>query len=57
MILPNLSNTNNLRKLTVGLHTSHFLQRLLSCTPFIENLSVGIYSFQVYQNDEHDTIS
>jgi len=57
MILPNLSNTNHLRKLTIGLHTLRFLERLLLCIPFIENLSVGIYNFPVYQNDERDAIS
>jgi hypothetical protein len=57
MILPNLSNTNHLRTLTIGVHTLRFLERLLSRVPFIENLSVGISTFQIYQNKADDRIS
>ncbi|CAF3005575.1 unnamed protein product [Rotaria sp. Silwood2] len=42
MTLPNLSNTTHLRSLTIGMNTSRFLERLLLCVPFIENLSVGV---------------
>ncbi|CAF4540043.1 unnamed protein product [Rotaria sp. Silwood2] len=42
MSLPNLSNTTHLRSLTIGMNTSYFLKRLLSCIPFIENLSLGV---------------
>ncbi|CAF3403770.1 unnamed protein product [Rotaria sp. Silwood1] len=40
--LQNLLNSNHLRSLTIGIHTSCFLERLLLCIPFIENLSFGI---------------
>ncbi|CAF3430769.1 unnamed protein product [Rotaria sp. Silwood2] len=42
MNLPNLLNTTRLRRLTIGMHTSRFLERLISCIPFIGNLSVGV---------------
>ena len=42
MTLPKLSNTIHLRTLNIGINTSKFLQCLLECIPFIENLSVGI---------------
>lgn len=56
MILPNLSNTTHLRTLTVGIHTICFLERLLSCIPFIENLSVGIDDFRISHINKHDTM-
>lgn len=40
--LSNLLNTNHLRTLTIGIHTSRFLEHLLLCTPLIENLSFSI---------------
>jgi hypothetical protein len=42
MALPNVSDTNHRRTLTIGIHTSRFLERLLSCIPLIQNFSVGI---------------
>ncbi|CAF3949634.1 unnamed protein product [Rotaria sp. Silwood1] len=57
MTLPKLLNTNHLRTLTVGIHSSYFLQRLLLCIPFIENLSFGIKDRDIKENDLHDKIS
>ncbi|CAF2679788.1 unnamed protein product [Rotaria sp. Silwood2] len=54
MILPNLSNTIYLRKLTIGTHTSQFIERLLTCIPFIENLSFGVYDPWLDQNKIFD---
>ncbi|CAF4189589.1 unnamed protein product [Rotaria sp. Silwood2] len=54
---PNLLNANHLRTLTIGIHTSHFLERLLLCIPFIENLSVGIQDRYINENDAHGIIS
>jgi hypothetical protein len=56
MILSSLLNTNHLRNLTIGVHTSHFLERLLLCIPLIENLSFGIKDQDIHENDEHDKI-
>lgn len=56
MILSNLLNTNHLRNLTIGIHTSRFLERLLLCIPFIENLSFGIRDQDINKNDVHDRI-
>jgi hypothetical protein len=52
MILPKLSNTIHLHTLILGINTSRFLQRLLECIPFIENLSVGVND----ENMNDDTI-
>ncbi|CAF1314619.1 unnamed protein product [Rotaria sordida] len=57
MTLPNLLNANHLRTLTIGIHTSYFLQRLLLCIPFIENLSVGIQDQYINENDANEIIS
>ncbi|CAF1495481.1 unnamed protein product [Rotaria sp. Silwood1] len=57
MILSNLLNANDLRTLTIGIHTSRFLERLLLCIPFIENLSVGIQDQYINENDAHEIIS
>jgi len=54
MSLPNLSNTNHLRLLTIGMHTSRFLQRLLSCIPFIETLSIGVEDPWIDVKDNFD---
>ncbi|CAF1557658.1 unnamed protein product [Rotaria sordida] len=54
--LPNLLNTNHLRTLTIGIHTSHFLERLLLCIPFIENFSFSIKDRDSDEHDTHDTI-
>jgi hypothetical protein len=43
MTLPNLYDTIHLRRLTTGINTSAFLERLLECIPFIENLTVQVY--------------
>ncbi|CAF0994060.1 unnamed protein product [Rotaria sordida] len=51
MTLPYLSNTTHLRTLSIGINTSRFLERLLVCVPFIENLSVGVYDSKKYEND------
>jgi hypothetical protein len=51
MTLPNLSNTTHLRTLSIGINTSHFLERLLVCVPLIENLSVGVYDSEKCEND------
>ncbi|CAF3505339.1 unnamed protein product [Adineta steineri] len=40
--LPNISNTRHLRKLILGMNSSYFLERLLTCIPLIENLSIGV---------------
>ncbi|CAF0787438.1 unnamed protein product [Adineta ricciae] len=40
--LPKITNTTHLRKLTIGMSTSYFLERLFTCIPLIENLSVGV---------------
>ncbi len=57
MILSNLLNTNHLRTLTIGIHTSHFLEHLLLCIPLIENLSFGIRDRDISENDVHDKIT
>ncbi|CAF2057908.1 unnamed protein product [Rotaria magnacalcarata] len=54
MILPNLSNTIHLRKLTIGIHTSVFIGRLLRCIPFIENLSFGVDDPSIDENKGFD---
>ena len=54
MILPNLSNTIHLRKLTIGMHTSIFIERLLRCIPFIENLSFGVNDPWINENEDFD---
>jgi hypothetical protein len=56
MILSNLLNTNQLRNLTLGIHSSYFLERLLLCIPLIENLSFGVKDQNIEENDEHDKI-
>ncbi|CAF4498723.1 unnamed protein product, partial [Rotaria sp. Silwood2] len=55
--LSNLLNTNHLRTLTIGIHTSHFLERLLLCIPLIENLSFGIRDRDISENDVYDRIT
>ncbi|CAF5088563.1 unnamed protein product [Rotaria sp. Silwood1] len=50
MTLQNLLNTNHLRTLTFGIHTSRFLERLLLCIPLIENLSFGIRDRDIKAN-------
>ncbi|CAF3996545.1 unnamed protein product [Rotaria sordida] len=50
MTLTCLSNTTYLRTLSIGIKTSHILERLLVCIPLIENLSVGVH-------DSENTIS
>ena len=57
MILPNLSNSNQLRTLTLGVHTLRFIERLLSRISSIENLSIGISTFQIFQSEVDDTVS
>lgn len=52
--LQNLLNSNHLRTLTIGIHTSHFLKCLLLCIPFIENLSFGIKDRDSNEYDIHD---
>ncbi|CAF1208543.1 unnamed protein product [Didymodactylos carnosus] len=54
MSLPNLTNTNHLRTLTIGMHTSRFLERLLSCIPFIESLSIGVNDPWINEGDSFD---
>ncbi|CAF1380587.1 unnamed protein product [Rotaria sordida] len=56
IILSNLLNINHLRTLTIGIHTSHFLECLLLCIPFIESLSFGIEDRDINKNDTHDRI-
>ncbi|CAF3162989.1 unnamed protein product [Rotaria sp. Silwood2] len=55
MTLPKLSDTNHLRTLTIGINTSVFLERLLKCIPFIENLSVGIEDEELPNDNQFDT--
>ncbi|UJR32550.1 hypothetical protein I4U23_020012 [Adineta vaga] len=55
-ILPKLLNTNHLRTLTIGIHTSHFLERLLLCIPCIENLSFGVKDFDPDEFNGHDKV-
>ncbi len=57
MTLSNLWNTKHLRTLTIGIHTSRFLERLLLCIPLIENLSFGIRDRDISENDGHDRIT
>ena len=54
--LPNLLNTNHLRELTIGIHTSSFLERLLLCVPCIENLSFGVEDRDDKQHSVHEKI-
>ncbi|CAF1310206.1 unnamed protein product [Rotaria sordida] len=56
--LPNLLSRNHLRTLTIGIHTSRFIERLLLSIPFIENLSFGIKDKDINENDDaHDKIT
>ncbi|CAF2155333.1 unnamed protein product [Rotaria magnacalcarata] len=57
MTLSNLLNSNHLRTLTIGIHTSHFLERLLLCMPFIENLSFGIRDRDISETDVQDRLT
>ncbi|CAF2993278.1 unnamed protein product [Rotaria sp. Silwood2] len=57
MNLPSLLNTIHLRSLTIGMNTSRFLKRLISCIPFIENLSVGVKDLAMNQNESFDIVS
>ncbi|CAF1234545.1 unnamed protein product [Rotaria sordida] len=57
MTLPNLLNRNHLRTLTIGIHTSYFLERLLLCIPLIENLSFAIKDQDISANNAHDRIT
>jgi hypothetical protein len=50
IILPNLLNTNHLRTLTIGIHTTRFLERLLLCIPFIENLSFDVRDLETNEH-------
>ncbi|CAF4005015.1 unnamed protein product [Rotaria sp. Silwood1] len=54
MSLPSLLNTTHLRRLTIGMNTSHFLKRLISYIPFIENLSVGVKDLEMNQKKSFD---
>ncbi|CAF0943845.1 unnamed protein product [Rotaria sordida] len=57
MTLPCLSNTTHLRTLSIGIKTSHFLERLLVCIPLIENLSVGVHdseNIHILEIDDED---
>ncbi|CAF2135136.1 unnamed protein product [Rotaria magnacalcarata] len=56
MPLSNLLNTNQPRILTIGVHTSRFLERFLLCIPLIENLSFGVRDRDIGENDVHDRI-
>ncbi|CAF4479546.1 unnamed protein product [Rotaria sp. Silwood2] len=56
MTLPNLSNTTYLHTLTTGINTLRFLERLIECIPFIENLSVGVQETEIYDDDKFDII-
>ncbi|CAF3359636.1 unnamed protein product, partial [Rotaria sp. Silwood2] len=51
MSLPNLLNTTHLCRLTIGMHTSHFLEHLISCIPFIENLSISVKDLLMNDNN------
>ncbi|CAF3718055.1 unnamed protein product [Rotaria magnacalcarata] len=61
MTLPNLLNINQLRTLTIGIHSSYFLERLLLCILFIENLSFGMHDRDINESDfmkkSHGTFS
>ncbi|CAF2071159.1 unnamed protein product [Rotaria magnacalcarata] len=57
MTLSNLLNSNHLRTLTIGIHTSHFLERLLLCMPFIENLSFGIRDRNISETDVQNRLT
>ncbi|CAM4814850.1 unnamed protein product [Rotaria magnacalcarata] len=54
IILPNLLNTTHLRTLSLGINTTRFLKRLISCIPFIENLSIGVEDVKMTENDTFD---
>ncbi|CAF4486922.1 unnamed protein product, partial [Rotaria sp. Silwood2] len=56
MTLPNLSSTVYLHTLTTGVNTIRFLERLVTCIPSIQNLSVGVQDSIVFDNDEFDLI-
>jgi hypothetical protein len=51
MTLANLSNTTYLHTLTTGMNTSHFLERLLSFIPLIQNLSVGVQDSVIIEDN------
>ncbi|CAF1314317.1 unnamed protein product [Rotaria sordida] len=57
MSLPSLLNTTHLRTLSIGMNTSRFLKRLITCIPFIENLSVGVQDLEMNQKESFDIIS
>ncbi|CAF3979557.1 unnamed protein product, partial [Rotaria sp. Silwood2] len=54
MTLPNLSSTIHICKLTIGMRTSWFIKRLLTCMLFIENFSFGVDDRLIYQNESID---
>ncbi|CAF3110115.1 unnamed protein product [Rotaria sp. Silwood2] len=56
MILSSLLNTNQLRNLSVGIHSSYFLEHLLLCIPLIGKLSFIIKDQDINENDLHDKI-
>jgi hypothetical protein len=55
-ILSNLFNTNQLRHLSLGKHSSRFLERLLLYLPFIENLSFAVKDPNINENDVDDSM-
>ncbi|CAF1404229.1 unnamed protein product [Rotaria sordida] len=54
--LPNILNTTHLRRLTIGMNTSYFLERLLLLIPFIEHLSIGVKDPDIKENDRINII-
>ena len=55
-ILSNLFNTNHLRHLSLGIHSSRFLERLLLYLPFIESLSFAVKDSHINENDVDDSM-
>jgi hypothetical protein len=54
MSLPNLLYTTHLRTLSLGINSSRFLEHLIPCIPFIENLSVGVKDIEINEYDWFD---
>ncbi len=52
----NILNKNHRRTLTIGMNASYFLEFLLVCILFIENLSIGIKDPMMKEKDRFDII-
>ncbi|CAF1004592.1 unnamed protein product [Adineta steineri] len=56
MMLSSLLNPNQLRNLSIGIHSSYFLEQLLLCIPLIEKLSFSIEDQDINMNGGYNKI-